>query len=203
MDARQYLLQTGIVGGKLPAHLQRMVLYTVNTGARDDNVCGLKWAWEVPVPELERSVFVIPAEQYKGKRPHVQILNDAAWNVVQNCRGMHDEYVFVYRRERVKNVEDESVLPYDRIDTMNNTGFQAARKAAGLGGVRIHDLRHTFGQRLREAGVAAEDRALLLGHATEDMPRHYATATIARLVELANKVTQTRDRTTLLRVING
>jgi integrase len=29
----------------------------------------------------------------------------------------------------------------------------------------MHDLGHTFGQRLRDAGVSAEDRALLLGHA--------------------------------------
>jgi hypothetical protein len=50
----------------------------------------------------------------------------------------HDEYVFVYRRERVKNIAEEPVMPYDRIDTMNNTGYQAARAAAGLGGVRIH-----------------------------------------------------------------
>ena len=35
------------------------------------------------------------------------------------------------------------------------------------------------------------------------MPQHYATATIARLVEAANKVRETRDRTTLLRVVNG
>jgi integrase len=188
---------------RLPTHLQRMALYTVNTGARDDNVCGLRWDWEVPVPELGRSVFVIPAEHYKGKRPHVQILNDVAWSVVQKCRGMHDEYVFVYRRERVKNIEKEPVMQYDRIDTMNNTGFQTARKAAGLSGVRVHDLRHTFGQRLRDAGVPSEDRALLLGHAIEGMPQHYATSTIARLVELANKVTETRDQTTLLRVING
>ena len=94
-------------------------------------------------------------------------------------------------------------MPYDRIDTMNNTGYQAARAAVGLRGVRIHDLRHTFGQRLREAGVAAEDRAVLLGHAAEGMPQLYATSTIARLVDVANTVAQTRDRTTLLRVING
>ena len=48
-----------------------------------------------------------------------------------------------------------------------------------------------------------EDRALLLGHAIEGMPQHYATATIARLVEMANKVKETFDRTTLLRVVNG
>ena len=33
---------------RLPDHLKRMVLYTLNTGARDDNVCGLRWDWEVP-----------------------------------------------------------------------------------------------------------------------------------------------------------
>ena len=86
---------------------------------------------------------------------------------------------------------------------MNNTAFQNARRAAKLERLRVHDLRHTFGQRLRDAGVSEEDRALLLGHAITGMPQHYATATIARLVEAANEVTQTRDRTTLLRVVNG
>lgn len=32
---------------------------------------------------------------------------------------------------------------------------------------------------------------------------HYVTAPVARLVEAANKVSRTRDRTTLLRVVNG
>jgi integrase len=111
--------------------------------------------------------------------------------------------VFVWRRERVKNIEDEPVMPYRPVHTMNNTAFQNARRAAKLERARVHDLRHTFGQRLREAGVTEEDRALLLGHALTGMPQHYATATIARLVEAANKVRETRDRTTLLRVVNG
>jgi hypothetical protein len=64
-------------------------------------------------------------------------------------------------------------------------------------------MRHTIGQRLRDAGYSEEDSALLLGHASNGMPQHYATATIARLVEAANKETQTRDRTTQLRVVNG
>ena len=51
--------------------------------------------------------------------------------------------------------------------------------------------------------MSEEDRALLLGHAMDDMPQHYASATVARLVEAANKVANTRDRTTLLRVVNG
>ncbi|WP_409884794.1 tyrosine-type recombinase/integrase [Acidovorax sp.] len=188
---------------RLPVHLQRMVLFALNTGARDANVCRLRWEWERQLPELGRSVFVIPPAEFKTNRTHVLILNDAAWSVVQECRGMHPEFVFTYRRERVKNLHLAPAMDYKPIATMNNTAFQNARSAAGLERMRVHDLRHTFGQRLRDAGVPEEDRALLLGHAIDGMPQHYATATVARLVEMANKVKETFERTTLLRVVNG
>jgi len=188
---------------RLPAHLADMCEFTVSTGARDENVCGLRWSWEVSVPELNRSVFVIPPEFFKTKRTHVLVLNDVAWKIVQRHRGRHEEFVFVYRRERVKNFDQAPEMKYHRIGTMNTNAFQDARRAAGLTQVRIHDLRHTYGQRLRDAGVSEEDRALLLGHSISGMPQHYATATVARLVDAANRVFQTRDRTTLLRVANG
>lgn len=188
---------------KLPAHLADMVEFAVNTGARDENVCGLRWEWEVRVPELQRSVFVIPPEFYKTNRTHVLVLNDTAWRIVERQRGKHETFVFVYRRERVKNLDMEPAMEYHRVGTMNNTAWQSARKVAGLEKVRIHDLRHTYGQRLRDAGVSAEDRALLLGHATDDMPSHYAVAVVENLVTAANSVARTRDRTTLLKVVNG
>lgn len=188
---------------RLPAHLAEMAEFSANTGARDENVCGLRWAWEVPVPELGRSVFRIPPESYKTGQVHILVLNDVAWSIVQKVRGRHPDFVFVYRRERVKNLDLKPVMKYDRIGTMNNTGWQTARTAVGLEAVRVHDLRHTFGQRLRQAGVPKEDRGLLMGHAVEDMPEHYATSTVERLVEQANKVSETRDRVTLLQVANG
>ena len=193
----------------------QMVLFALNTGARDDNVCGLRWSWERPVDELGRSVFLIPAEHFKSKRPHVLILNDAAWRIVEDARarrdaaiaprrrGDVDEYVFVWRREREVHVDRAPAMAWQAIDTINNTGWQTARAAAGLPQVRVHDLRHTFGHRLREAGVSEEDRALLLGHAIQGMPQHYAAATVARLVDVANQVARTRDRTTLLRIVNS
>lgn len=188
---------------RLPAINAAMLEFSLNTGARDENVCGLRWDWEVPVPELKRSVFVIPPEHYKTNRKHVLILNDTAWHIVERQRGRHDEFVFVYRRERTVNVQQAPAMEYHRVGTQNNTAFQTARTAAKLAKFRIHDARHTFAQRLRAAGVAKEDRAALLGHAVEDMPEHYATAEVSRLVELANRATKTRDRTTLLRVANG
>lgn len=188
---------------RLPAHLAEMVEFTVNTGARDENVCGLRWEWEVSVPELGRSVFVIPAEFYKTNRKHVLVLNDTAWRIVERQRGRHPDFVFVYRRERVKHLDRAPAMEFHRVGTMNNTAWQAARDDVGLSQVRIHDLRHTYGQRLRDASVSEEDRAVLLGHATDSMPSHYASSTIARLVDLANSVAETRDRMTLLRVVSG
>ena len=181
---------------RLPSHLQEMVEFSVNTGARDENVCGLQWDWEVPVPELGRSVFVVPAEFFKTQRQHVMVLNDAAWAVVERRRGMHSKYVFTY------TPRGDDKKP-SRIATQNNSAFQKARFDVGLNGVRVHDLRHTFGQRLRDAGVQAEDRALLLGHAIQGMAQHYATATLERLLEAANSVLDKRDRTMVLRVATG
>jgi integrase len=74
---------------KLPARLARMVLFAVNTGLRESNVCRLEWAWEVKVPEVGRSVFVIPPKAFKSKRAHVVILNDAAWSIIEGQRAKH------------------------------------------------------------------------------------------------------------------
>jgi hypothetical protein len=41
-----------------------MVLFAINTGLRESNVCGLEWRWEVVVHEVGRSVFVIPPDLF-------------------------------------------------------------------------------------------------------------------------------------------
>jgi len=174
---------------KLPAHLERMALFAVNTGLRDNNVCGLEWAWEVPVPEIGRSVFVVPSDSFKTNRDHVVILNDAAWSIVQAQRGLHPVWVFPYHGRR--------------INTMNNTAWQSARREAGLRSVRVHDLRHTFACRLRAAGVRDEDRCTLLGHAAHSMSGHYASADIGRLMNEANQALNRQETRTVLRVVAG
>lgn len=174
---------------RLPLHLQKMVLFDLNTGLRDENVCGLRWEWEIHIPEVERSVFIIPGQFYKTGVPHVVILNDAAWSIIEGQRGEHKDYVFTYADHRV--------------DTMNNNGWQNARKAVGLDGVRIHDLRHTFSSRLRMAGVSQEDRNALMGHGGASMPEHYASADIGRLIQLSNKVLDRIGTRTLLRVVDA
>jgi hypothetical protein len=69
--------------------------------------------------------------------------------------------------------------------------------------VRIHDLRHTFACRLRAAGVSAEDREALLGHANHSMAGHYASADVGRLLKQANLVLNRQETCTVLRVANA
>jgi integrase len=167
---------------QLPKHLARMALFKVNTGCRDGEVCGLKWAWEVQVPELDTSVFLIPGAKVKNGDDRLVVLNRVAKSVIDSVRGEHDEYVFVYRKRS--------------IETMNNNGWQHARKRAGLTQVRVHDLKHTFGRRLRAAGVSFEDRQDLLGHRSGRITTHYSAAELANLIDAANKVCDAGSRKT-------
>ena len=174
---------------RLPTHLARMALFAINTGLRDSNVCGLQWTWEVDVPEVGRSVFVIPPEAFKTKRRHVVIVNDVAWSIIKAQRGLHPIWVFPFRGRR--------------IGRMNNNGWHQARRQVGLPLVRVHDLRHSFGARLRAAGVSAEDREALLGHANHSMAGHYASADVGRLLTQANLIVERSGTRTLLRIAGG
>jgi integrase len=166
----------------LPDHLARMALFMLNTGVRDDVACSLRWAWEIKVPELGCSVFDVPREHVKGRRrSRLVVCNSVAQSIIETVRGQHLEFVFVYRRERTTNMDAAPTMPYRPIQTMNNTAWQRARQQAGLGDLHVHDLRHTVGMRLREAGVPEGTVSDVLWHSTRSMTQHYS---MAQLVEL-------------------
>jgi len=49
-------------------------------------------------------------------------------------------------------------------------------------------LKHTFGRRLRAAGVSFEDRQDLLGHVSTRITTHYSAAELGNLIAAAEKV---------------
>lgn len=159
---------------ELPNHLRQMALFAVNTGCRDLEVCFLKWEWEVPIPELRTSVFIIPAKRVKNRDERLVILNRIAKQVIEEQRGQHPEYVFTFRGK-----------PNAR---MLNSAWKNARVRAELPHIWVHDLKHTFGRRLRAMGVGFEDRQDLLGHKSGRITTHYSSAEIINLIEASNKV---------------
>jgi len=61
--------------------------------------------------------------------------------------------------------------------------------------VRVHDLKHTFGRRLRLAGVSFEDKQDLLGqlgHKSTRITTHYSTAELLNLWRLLIRFAQAK-----------
>ena len=102
------------------------------------------------------------------------VLNKVAKSVIESLRNNHKTHVFTYRAKPVNH--------------MLNSGWGRARIKVGLPQVRVHDLKHTFGRRLRAAGVSFEDRQDLLGHRSGRITTHYSAAELSRLLDAANKV---------------
>lgn len=159
---------------ELPRHLANMALFAVNTGCRDAEICNLRWDWEVKVPEFGTSVFIIPGENVKNGDERLVVLNRIAEAVIDEVRGMNETHVFTFRGKPIKR--------------MLNSAWMTARTKTGLPQVRVHDLKHTFGRRLRSAGVSFEDRQDLLGHRSGRMTTHYSAAELSQLIAAANRV---------------
>jgi integrase len=174
---------------ELAGHLKTMALFKVNTGLREQEVVNLRWSWEVLVPELNASVFVIPRSFVKNTIDRYVVLNRIARSAIDKCRGIHPEFVFTFRGKPITK--------------FYNSGWKAARRRAaaryegkiglpcpkGFRSIRVHDLKHSYGHRLRGAGVSFEDRQLLLGHKMRaPMTTHYSAADVGALIEASERV---------------
>ena len=114
--------EQSVLLSRLPPHLKRVSLLALNTGARDDVICSLRWDWELKIPELGVSVFLVPREKTEGRRrERVLVPNSVAQAVVEEVRGQQETHVFTWRRERVKNLDLTPEMEYRPIETMSNT----------------------------------------------------------------------------------
>jgi Phage integrase family len=93
--------------------------------------------------------------------------------------------------------ESGGALPQFGVDPGPTTGGDPVSPRARQGGsgfknVRVHDLRHTFGRRLRAAGVSFEDRQDLLGHRSTRVTTDYSAAELRNLLSAANRLKKPR-----------
>jgi integrase len=160
----------------LPVHSRDLVEFAVHTGCREQEICQLSWEWEVELPEAFG--FILPGWLCKNGRDRLVVLNASARAVVNRQRGLHSSRVFTYKGSPVASID--------------NSAWRRARKVARLEQVRVHDLRHTFGRRLRATGVSSELRAELLGHASGSITTHYSSAEVTELLEAVELIAEKR-----------
>jgi integrase len=174
----------------LPKHLANMALFKLNSGVRESPVCRLEWEWEVKIPDLGFSVFVVPKRWVKGrKRDRVLVCNSVAQRIIESVRGQHPKFVFVYSRIR-KAGKDPVYRP---VGKMNNTAWQKGRGKVGMPKLAIHHLRHTVGMRLREAGVEARTISDILWHEHDGMTAHYSVAQVVEIREALEKIVDEKN----------
>lgn len=135
------------------------------------------------------TVFIVPSTLVKNGEDRLVVCNDVARSVIEGERGKNPTHVFSFRG-----------YPLTR---MLSTGWRVARQKAGLDQVRVHDLKHTFGRRLRAAGVSFEDRQDLLGHRSSRVTTHYSSAELQNLYEAANKVCEQKRNGVTLMVLSN
>jgi len=201
--------EQSILFGELPGHLQTMALFKVNTGCREQEVCKLRWDWEIAVPELGTSVFLIPADfggrharsGVKNGDERLVVLNSVAKSIIEKQRGTSREWVFPYNGTAMHRMND-SAWKKARVRAAKLWQEENLRPAhPGYASIRIHDLKHTFGRRLRAAGVTEEDRKSLLGHKNGSITSHYSGAELGKLIEAANMVSTTDSRGPVLTIL--
>ncbi|WP_444758164.1 tyrosine-type recombinase/integrase [Pseudomonas sp. A014] len=201
--------EQSILFGELPDHLQRMALFKVNTGCREQEVCKLRWDWEISVPELGTSVFLIPADfggrhensGVKNRDERLVVLNSVAKSIIDGQRGISREWVFPYNGTGMHRMND-SAWKKARVRAAKLWQEQNLRPAhPGFASIRVHDLKHTFGRRLKAAGVTEEDRKSLLGHKNGSVTSHYSGSELGQLIEAANKVSATDSRGPVLTIL--
>jgi len=182
-----------------------MALYKVNTGCREQEVCLLRWDYEVEVPELSTSVFLIPWN-FGGRRPNsgvknrydrLVVLNGVARSVIEGQRGLHPAWVFPRAGGPLPRMTQRAWRLARSRAAEKWQELKGEPAPSGYANVRVYDLKHTFGHRLEAAGTAFGDCQVLLGHRPRTVTQRYMVAEIVRLIEAAERVLETERRTTV------
>jgi len=109
---------------ELPSHQRGMATLAWHTGLRMSNVTQLKWEHI----DMQTRTIVVP--DTKNGEPLGVYINQVALEVIRNQIGKHQEYVFVYKGNPVKQCSTKA--------------WKKAKERAGIKDFRWHDLRHTW-----------------------------------------------------------
>lgn len=151
-------------------HLRALVIAALDTGARQGELLGLRWA-DVNFDEG----VITNITSYKAKTvQHREVPLTVRLKVaLQELKAKRSVSAFRVRRKTGIKPDEDLVFG---ITTNVQSSWQAAREDAGLEHVRFHDLRHTAATRLaRKMQLALVGQ--VLGHTDPKTTRRYVNRT--------------------------
>ena len=150
--------------------LKYIVSVLLLTGARKNEALQAKWQ-DI---DYERGIWRIP-EAKSGQVRYIQV-SDGVIKILHSLQSLQLSATFIFPNPRTHK-------PYASI----SHSWDAARTAADLGDVRLHDLRHTFASTLINGGRSIYEVQSLLGHRSIKTTQRYAHLE-ARTLQDANSV---------------
>lgn len=165
----------------LPDHLRFISLFILNTGLRSTEALSLTNR-DLTLREQQEPSFALIQRAKNGLRLPV-VLNGTAETVIKaqpNLAGLPE--VFHFRGKPLRG-------------GLSNTGWRKMREKTGLD-VRVHDLRHTYGHRLLEAGCPEEIRRIMMGHKGSTMTQHYSQTSLETMLKYAEAASKSTGAVT-------
>ena len=148
--------------------LRSAILVAIHSGLREGEQLNLTWA------DVHFDVGHIVVRNTKSKRDRVVPMSATLRQVLKGVsrvlvKGEPSPFVFTNTATGTK------------FQRFNADGWRAALRKAGVENFRWHDLRHTFGSRLAQAGVPITVIKELMGHSTVTVTMRYAHLTQGNL----------------------
>lgn len=147
-----------------------ILLYLLSTGARLNEALTARWS----LIDVEHRVWRIPATNSKSGKVRAVPLNDSALDILSR-QDTKDRFEHVF-------INHQTGLSYTTIQRV----WDRLRRKAGLGHVRIHDLRHQHASMLVNAGRTLYEVQQILGHSTSKVTERYSHLSTATLQSASN-----------------
>jgi integrase len=171
---------TAAIAGHRDKQAANIIRLLLLTGCRSGEALGARWDQF----NLATGVWTKPASATKQKSEHVVPLSAAARQLLSELYVPGAEYVFPGRAGVGHRVDLKRAWP-------------EICKAAGIHGLRVHDLRHSYASMLVSGGQTLPVIGALLGHSSPqttaryahlmDDPLRKATDTVGAIIEGAGK----------------
>lgn len=142
------------------AHVRAAVLVAIGTGMRRGDQLNMKW----DRVDFQRGVIWVP--NAKTGQSYTVPMSTQVREIMLELRRAAKGADYVFANPRTGRPYTELRRPFD-----------SACLEAGVKGLRWHDLRHTFGTRLAEAGHSEATIAELMGHSDPKTTRRYTHGT--------------------------
>lgn len=161
----------------LPAHQRMLWCFAYYLGIRKGELLKFRWEWLLPYWKQPMPIVKIPGRYCKNKKPHTIPLYHpemrAMVEFAMTGRNPHCPFVFQYSGRPLQNIR---------------TGFEAARKAAGVEEIIFHDTRRTAVRNMILAGISEKRAMQISGHRTRSVFDRYDITNEKDAIETGTKL---------------